>query len=682
MEGDYVVRKFDHGEHMFFIHRGCVDVVSEDATMVFATMHPGRFFGEISLLKNCPRTASVRAQTNCDVYILKKDDLDQVFLGYPSIKQQVLDVVEERIVAVRMQNAAKESQTPLAAASPSASVASQLSASSAASVIARPSGASVTPGASPKPKKEQDNNTSANNNTKAKASKKSKEDVQVQMEIDDQSVEINTPDREPFLRRLQKANQVVIDPSSFRLRILYNITFVLVVFTSMLTIFQAAYQYDSAWVLALIYLFELVFMFEIFVKFHVTQADQYGELELNFDKVYKLYLKSFSGFALDIVPTIPFEIFAVFAPVGSRFAVFTYIRFTRLIRLIRVQHYFSQWEQQLDIVVLKVRLTKMLIFVMLIIHFCACIWHFIACPSGECKEKSWVTFQEYEGVAVTGERYTDSIYWCVATITSTGYGDITAHSFEEMLFASFVMILGQLLVGTVLGNIASTLANRDNQRVAYEKELENVKRELDENQVDEELKENVIEYFDYLWLRNKGVSQLDLFKNLPFCMRTELALDIYGKHLRNLRLFKDCSEAFFRDISLCLNEVILRAGDDIVDEGDIGDEMYIIHKGQVNVISERDPTAVECILKEGDYFDDINLLNDTPRSKTIKALTQVDLVTISMEDINKVMERFPEDATKIKEIGQNIFSRDAATASYSCSSSAAASSEAAAQSQC
>ncbi|XP_072050256.1 uncharacterized protein [Amphiura filiformis] len=135
--------------------------------------------------------------------------------------------------------------------------------------------------------------------------------------------------------------------------------------------------------------------------------------------------------------------------------------------------------------------------------------------------------------------------------------------------------------------------------------------------------------------------------------------------LQQLRLFKDCSEAFFRDISLCLNEVILRAGDDIVDEGDIGDEMYIIHKGQVNVISERDPTAVECILKEGDYFDDINLLYDTPRSKTIKALTQVDLVTISMEDLNKVMERFPEDATKIREIGQNIFSKDAATASYS-----------------
>ncbi len=40
------------------------------------------------------------------------------------------------------------------------------------------------------------------------------------------------------------------------------------------------------------------------------------------------------------------------------------------------------------------------------------------------------------------------------------------------------MILGQLIVGTVLGNISSTLANRDTQRVQYEKDLQQVKVSL------------------------------------------------------------------------------------------------------------------------------------------------------------------------------------------------------------
>ncbi len=45
---------------MYFINRGTVDVVSEDGTVVFASMGEGKFFGEISLVFSCPRTASIR----------------------------------------------------------------------------------------------------------------------------------------------------------------------------------------------------------------------------------------------------------------------------------------------------------------------------------------------------------------------------------------------------------------------------------------------------------------------------------------------------------------------------------------------------------------------------------------------------------------------------------------------
>lgn len=46
---------------MFFINRGTVEVVSEDGEVVFATMNEGKFFGEISLVFSCPRTASIRS---------------------------------------------------------------------------------------------------------------------------------------------------------------------------------------------------------------------------------------------------------------------------------------------------------------------------------------------------------------------------------------------------------------------------------------------------------------------------------------------------------------------------------------------------------------------------------------------------------------------------------------------
>lgn len=45
---------------MFFINRGTVEVVSENGEVVFAVMNEGKFFGEISLIFSCPRTASIR----------------------------------------------------------------------------------------------------------------------------------------------------------------------------------------------------------------------------------------------------------------------------------------------------------------------------------------------------------------------------------------------------------------------------------------------------------------------------------------------------------------------------------------------------------------------------------------------------------------------------------------------
>ena len=57
--------------------------------------------------------------------------------------------------------------------------------------------------------------------------------------------------------------------------------------------------------------------------------------------------------------------------------------------------------------------------------------------------------------------YSDSIYWVLSTMTSTGYGDISANTNNklEMIVASMVMIFGKMVLGLMLGNIASTQAN-------------------------------------------------------------------------------------------------------------------------------------------------------------------------------------------------------------------------------
>ena len=69
-KGEYIVQKGDTGEEMFFINKRIVEVVSQhENPMIFDTMEPVQFFGEISTIFSCPRTASNRTkQTLMSLY--------------------------------------------------------------------------------------------------------------------------------------------------------------------------------------------------------------------------------------------------------------------------------------------------------------------------------------------------------------------------------------------------------------------------------------------------------------------------------------------------------------------------------------------------------------------------------------------------------------------------------------
>jgi CRP-like cAMP-binding protein len=87
----------------------------------------------------------------------------------------------------------------------------------------------------------------------------------------------------------------------------------------------------------------------------------------------------------------------------------------------------------------------------------------------------------------------------------------------------------------------------------------------------------------------------------------------------------------------------------IVSEGDDGDSLMIILSGQVKVtlLSEDGKEIILSILREGDFFGEMSLLDGEPRSATVIAMKESTLLIIQRQNFLKQIDENPSLAKAI-----------------------------------
>ncbi|KAJ3381269.1 hypothetical protein HDU84_005234, partial [Entophlyctis sp. JEL0112] len=99
--GDIIIEAGEAAKCVFFVFRGSVEVVSPDGDLVLATLEAGSYFGEIAVLFDTPRVATVRAVQKCLLGVLTSTDLRVRLEKYPVMKQMVLAEAAERYATSR-----------------------------------------------------------------------------------------------------------------------------------------------------------------------------------------------------------------------------------------------------------------------------------------------------------------------------------------------------------------------------------------------------------------------------------------------------------------------------------------------------------------------------------------------------------------------------------------------------
>ena len=94
-QGEMIIQQGDIANEMYFICRGEVEVINASDKIV-KKLRDGDFFGEIGILMATARTASVRAKTLCDLFVLTRDDFSRILQDHPQFAENMMKVARER----------------------------------------------------------------------------------------------------------------------------------------------------------------------------------------------------------------------------------------------------------------------------------------------------------------------------------------------------------------------------------------------------------------------------------------------------------------------------------------------------------------------------------------------------------------------------------------------------------
>jgi len=126
--------------------------------------------------------------------------------------------------------------------------------------------------------------------------------------------------------------------------------------------------------------------------------------------------------------------------------------------------------------------------------------------------------------------------------------------------------------------------------------------------------------------------------------------------LRRIPLFAACTRRELIEVALVADEREAGADDVLTEQGDPGREFFLLIDGTV-VVRRNGRKLAE--LGPGDWFGEIALLTDSPRTATVTAASAVDVLVITDRSFRRVVETMPSIALKVlASIGDRI-ARDA-----------------------
>jgi CRP/FNR family cyclic AMP-dependent transcriptional regulator len=109
--------------------------------------------------------------------------------------------------------------------------------------------------------------------------------------------------------------------------------------------------------------------------------------------------------------------------------------------------------------------------------------------------------------------------------------------------------------------------------------------------------------------------------------------------LKKVPLFSKLGKDALQNVAQIADELDLPAGKEMATEGDRGREFFVLLRGEAEVTKDGRPINT---MTEGDFFGEVALVTKMPRTATVTAKTDVDVLVITERAFDSLLKKQPD----------------------------------------
>ncbi|KAL4456621.1 hypothetical protein ABPG74_000728 [Tetrahymena malaccensis] len=449
-------------------------------------------------------------------------------------------------------------------------------------------------------------------------------------------------------------------PESFILNVWGAIIFFLYCFTVIYNPYQIFFKpndeivSNSIDVQTINYSLDLLFLMDIIVKMNTAVITNAGEIIDNRKQIILRYIKG--QFFFDLLLVIPFQILGIIFPVLDQ-QIITSQSYNKIFRIIRVPFLMSQvsLDQKIfDYFKIQTTIQRLIRFFFAVafsIHIVGCLWVFVARIQYYDRE-TWISGNQIQ-LSDSTKVYLFSIYWCLQTLATVGFGDIHASNNAEIVFSMSWMIIGVGFYSFAIGQISKMFTNSENRKQKLTNSIYIMDEFCTQTNLPKHIKDKIRRALQYSTNKSllSSTEKEDFFDSIPTKLKTNLAQGMFKGMITEVPFLKNKDSFFLANLLPMLQPLKLCKGDYVYKKDSYPNLVYFIIDGKVNFLIGPNDMVFKSFLA-GSYFGEIEIFHQCLRLFNVRCETSCEFLTLDRDYFGELMDKFPQVEQEMFEMVQ------------------------------